>query len=698
MTAMMRPVGAGQGAKARLKASISAALAFILLASSFGPGSYAAAEEVVRSQAGASRARAVVVHSNLSSIPQPSSLPGLNPAPGLAAAPAAAPAPAAQASAAAAAPTAPAAEVKGAAYSLKALGGELRDAKSSELPRKLEQFFTGKAGKDDAEGWLPAPAEAPQTLAQASLEVEPGRKYYPSPKDWRDELLYSIMVDRFSRGSNPQPVGDPKDGATRHGGDIPGIIDRLDYLKDSGVTTLMLTPVAMNLPAAYHGYAPIQLLAIDPHMGTMADFKKLVAEAHARGMRVVLDLVVNHSGPVFEYQGNPQWSGQQDVPKPISEWNYDFKPADLAKPEHFTRAGVIRDWNDPQEVVRGDFPPNLRHYATDDPATQEMLIHVASWWIKEADIDGLRLDAIKHVAPAFLPRFYAEVRSYAAKLGKDKFLLLGEVSTGVDGELASYMGPKGLDSAYNYPAYRRENYALHGRAPTAQLESSYKSNLAAFGDQITGMLLRFLDNHDVSRFLRDGEYVGVLKVALAFVLFTTGVPLVYYGTEQAFRQNIGSLDPEQAGATYPDPGNREDMFPGGLFKSDSSRGDKFDRTAPTYQFLSKLASLRKSIPALRRGSQYVRWSDPNGPGIYAFSRVYEGQEVLVVLNTAGETRSAEMWVDANLTPAGTALSDALDPAYAAKAVAPDGGGSKVTVEVPAQGVRVLVRGGAKARP
>ena len=158
-------------------------------------------------------------------------------------------------------------------------------------------------------------------------------------------------------------------------------------------------------------------------------------------------------------------------------------------------------------------------------------------------------------------------------------------------------------------------------------------------------------------------------MAMAFLMFSTGIPLVYYGTEQAFRQTTDRLDPE--GPQFPaDPENRPDMFPEGQYKFPSSAGDKFDTHAPTYLWLKQLADLRKDHPALSRGEQYVRWSDQNGAGIYAFSRIYKGEEVLVVLNTATEARSADMCVDGSLTPAGTELEDALNPGYKTKSYAP----------------------------
>lgn len=532
---------------------------------------------------------------------------------------------------------------------------------------------------------LEPPAGTPRTVAELNLSPEAGRKYFASPEDWRDEVVYSIMTDRFSRSKRGMPLGDPKSGTSRHGGDIKGVTSRMDYLKTLGVSAIVLSPVTMGIPEAYHGYAPTQLLAVDPHLGTMDDYKEMVREAHKRGIKVVLDLVANHTGPVFEYKDGSKYQGQGR--KEIGEWTELLGPEDMGT-EDFTRRGVIDDWNNHDQATHGDFPPNYRHWDTEREATQSKLIKVASWWLKETDVDGIRLDAIRHMDPGFVKRFSKELKEYAATLGKKNFLILGENSTGVDADIVGDLG-LGTDSGYNYPEFRRQQFALHGKAPTRQLEESFSRARDALGAAL-GRIVRFIDNHDTYRFLRHGETDGVLKAAFAFLLFSTGIPLVYYGAEQAFRQLEGRLTPE-GGDRPADPQNREDMFAEGQYKTESSQGDKFDTGAASFKLLQQLMKVRKDLPALRRGEQFVRWSDPYNAGIYAFSRIYQGQEVLVVLNTADEAREAEMFVDNGLTPAGTALSDALDAGYGVSTHPGAEGGSKVSVRVPARGVRVLVR-------
>ncbi|MDO8756457.1 MAG: alpha-amylase family glycosyl hydrolase, partial [Elusimicrobiota bacterium] len=438
-----------------------------------------------------------------------------------------------------------------------------------------------------------------------------------------------------------------------------------------------------NQPDSYHGYAPVHLMAIDPHLGTMADFKELVAEAHKRGLKVVLDWVLNHSGPVFEYKEGSQWRGLDGQPKEIGEWTETLKPDDLKDPKHFTRRGVIDNWSDHAQATNGDFPPNYRHYASDKKETADALIHIAKWWIQETDLDGFRVDAVRHIAPGFVPVFAKAVKEYAASIGKKNFFLVGENSTGIDSDLVPHLTTDGLDSAFSYPAYRRETYALHGKAATRVLEDSMHRTNQALGP-LASRLLRFIDNHDVYRFLRLGEPEAQLRVALAYLLFSVGIPMTYYGSEQGFRQDTPRLDPE--GPDHPaDPRNREDQFEGGQFKSGSSAGDKFDRGNPIFQWLAKLAGVRKEYAALRRGEQWVRWSDPSGAGLFAFSRIHDGKEVVVALNLGTQPVNETMWIDTGLNPAGSTFIDALDSSYRVTS------NPQISVSVPPMSVRVLVR-------
>jgi len=556
---------------------------------------------------------------------------------------------------------------------------QLADAKDG-----ASAAFDGTAKSDEPDlGWdqLPAvPAEAPNSLAEISLDVPPGAHYTPSPKDWRREIVESVIFDRYGRAEPHSSWGDPAAATTRHGGNIRGLIERLDYLKGQGATALIVNPVYFTLPAAYHNYWPLHFMAVDPHLGTMQDFKDLVAEAHKRGMRIVLDVVFNHSGPIIEYNEGYRFG---DKPKTIKEWKFPLKPVELAQADNFHRRGSISDWNDPEQIKYGDFPGGLNHLATDRPATQDILLKIAKWWMKETDVDGFRLDTYMHVAESFWDRFHSELPAYARTLGKDNFLTIGEIYHGDARVLKPELAPGRLGAAFNYPSYFGDLDALHARAPTRKLEDRFKEVADVLGP-LVHKLLNFVDLQDKPRFLEDATPVGLLRVAMAYVMFSVGIPFVYYGSEQAFRRAATNVD---VGLDA----YREDMFPGGEFRSMGSTGDDFKPDSEMYRYMQRITTSRKAHEALMVGEQYVRWSDPSGSGVYAFSRIHDGEEVVVVMNTAAEERSADMYVDASASPAGTHFADDLDKSYKTIASAPSEGGSKLFVRVPAHGVRVLVR-------
>lgn len=529
------------------------------------------------------------------------------------------------------------------------------------------------------------PVGAPDSIAETTLRPRPDHDYWPSPADWRDEIFYSLVIDRFQPGADCVTVGDSRSGDSRHGGNLAGLAGRLAYLEELKVTTILLSPVTVTAPGTYHGYAPVHLLEVDPHLGRLSDLVDLVDRAHGRGMRIILDLVVNHTGPIFEYADGDGWKkdGRRGA---VARWN-GFSPTELAKAEHFTRRGVIENWSSPEQVAFGDFPPNFRRFATERAETQRLLIHIACWWLKETDVDGFRVDAIRHLDRGFLRNLANGVKRYAAGLGKNNPLILGEHSTGDCFDIAGDF-TTGINSAYNYPEYRRQNWALHGCAPTRDLEESFRTAYRSLGPAL-GNVVRFIDNHDVYRFLRAGEPEGLLRMALAFLMFSIGIPLVYYGTEQGFRQSTNRLEPESS-AYRASPQNREDMFAEGRYKSESSAGDNFTTMSGTFRWIRRLAEIRGRFTALRRGEQWIRWSDPEGPGLFAFSRIHGSQEVLVVLNTAATDRQADIDVDRHLIRPGDRLVDVLDLSCSVEAYRPEEGGSKVLVWVPAYGARVFI--------
>lgn len=532
-----------------------------------------------------------------------------------------------------------------------------------------------------------------------------------SPIYWCDEVLYYIVVDRFNRVDQkrvPLPADKNVSGHIRHGGNIKGITDKVAYLAELGVTAIILSPIQTNTPPVsayhepYHGYCAVNFFEVDPHFGTMSDFQTLVRTCHDRNIKVILDISLNHMGPLFDYQGDDDWNDEVDDTKAIRGWKYPPIPSDLQAVEHFSRRGIITDWSDKLQLLNGDFPPFHRRLATENLSTQNILIKVLFFWMREGDIDGFRIDAVKHIAPAFVERLGNELKAYAAnKLGKQNFLLLAENSSGIDEEIKPCLTTFGC--AYNYPDYRRVNFALHGHAASRELETSFRISLGCIGKD-SHDLVRFVDNHDVYRFLRSNEPISVLECGLSYLLLSMGIPLLYYGTEQAFSQDVESLDPESA-ACPADPGNRASMFlPEPIDPMKPSQNKCFDRSHHVYIFAKKLIATRNKFAALRRGKQVIRWSNPSSPGIFAFSRIYDGCEVVVAINTSEYEQSANFLVDAALTPPYCLLVDALEVSYKISTrpcVRPSSTGqflspetSEIVVSLPPRGrhgVRILVK-------
>jgi len=225
-------------------------------------------------------------------------------------------------------------------------------------------------------GWedVPAePADAPKSFKDISLEPAPGHRAHPSPADWRDEVFYYVMVDRFGRVTPQTTWGDPYDARTRHGGNIQGLIEKLGYLQGLGVSTIVVSPIVMNTPAAYHGYSPIHRAAVEPSLGTMADVQRLKDELAKRGMHLLVDRVFNQTGPILKYKGGFKYS---ETPKEVEEIKYPLKPSEYVEQvnEHFSRRGDINDWSSDEQKQNGDLPGGIPRLRSENPATQDLLL------------------------------------------------------------------------------------------------------------------------------------------------------------------------------------------------------------------------------------------------------------------------------------------------------------------------------------
>ncbi|WP_427338367.1 alpha-amylase family glycosyl hydrolase [Caloranaerobacter sp. DY30410] len=331
------------------------------------------------------------------------------------------------------------------------------------------------------------------------------------------DIIYFIMTDRFYDGdkeNNNFPDVNKNDPKAYHGGDLKGIVEKLDYIKSLGVTAIWITPVFKNEYGGYHGYWITDFYKVDPHLGTLSDLKELVQEAHKRDIKVILDYVVNHTG----YK---------------SPWLNDEKYKDWFHPKK-----NISNWNDQKQLEEG-WIFGLPDLNQDNPEVKKYFIDNAIWWIEQTGIDGMRLDTVKHVPKDFWNEF-----AYNIKSKYPNFFLLGEVWNDNPRYLEQYH-KVGIDSLTNYPLYNglRKTFTRFGKANT--LVNAIKKQSAFTNPELNGI---FVDNHDNKRLVTEAKEYGeaYLKQALTFIMTYPGIPIIYYGTEIAME---GGDDPD----------NRRDM-------------------------------------------------------------------------------------------------------------------------------------------
>jgi glycosidase len=518
--------------------------------------------------------------------------------------------------------------------------------------------------------------------------------------DWRDQIIYQMLTDRFANGDAATDFRVDRDVLARYqGGDWQGAIDRLDYVQELGVTALWISPIVLNVDTdagvdGYHGYWAVDLTRLNPHFGDLATLRTFVNEAHRRGMLVILDIVTNHMGQVFYYDinnnGQPDeqviGSGTRSPITRTSEYDPDYdprgiqgytslgesgpapvrffdmpeifrtlpQPAIFQDPTVYHRRGRVTDYGIRDQVLNGDFPGGLKDLATEDPRVQQAMVDAYVHWILETDIDGFRIDTLKHVDDGFWNFFAPEVRRRLAAEGKTNFFMFGEAFDGDDALIGHYTQPGMLDSVFYFSQkFQVFRDVFQQEGATRAIESLYSQRATHFSttpqDGGIGVaphdaLVNFIDNHDVPRFLYDQPDVGALHAALAYLFFEDGIPCLYYGTEQEF---AGGNDPQ----------NREPLWWSG-YRTDGE----------TFRWVARLASMRHHYRALTHGSFDLRWvtdhvADEMDAGVVAFERrTGDGDYALVVINT--QSRHDAHTTDGTTTmtvaaPAGATLVDAL---------------------------------------
>ena len=532
-----------------------------------------------------------------------------------------------------------------------------------------------------------------------------------------EEIVYFVLPDRFENGDAANDRGglsgdrlhtgfDPAAKGFYHGGDLKGLIRRLDYIQGLGATAIWVGPIFKNKPvqgapgnesSGYHGYWITDFTSVDPHLGTNADFKALVDAAHRRGMKIYMDIIVNHTADVIKYR---ECDGRADCPyRSIADYPYQRQGGVGGKPANQGFAGdavqtadnfakltspdyaytpYIPDseatvktpaWlNDPhfyhnrgdttyenESATYGDFV-GLDDLYTENPRVVAGMIDIFGGWIDRYGVDGFRIDTARHVNPEFWQAFVPAMLARAKAKGIPNFHIFGEVSDHAvrPAKLAQHTIVDRLPAVLDFSFRQAVIETVAGTRGTEAFEKLFDGDvLYANGRETAAILPTFTGNHDDGRFAgfvqrafpqaSEIEQLRRSMLANAMLLTLRGVPTIYSGDEQGF---VGHGNDQDA---------RQDMFASRVATyndqpligtSRTTAVANFQPSHPLYMAISDLARLRSSTPALRRGRQVTR-SAGDQPGLFAVSRFdpVTNQEVLIAFNTSTATVDANVQVE-----------------------------------------------------
>lgn len=498
--------------------------------------------------------------------------------------------------------------------------------------------------------WLDISSAPPQKF-NLTVRTAHGRTRVPYELDRRhraaagfqgfspSDVMYLVLPDRFSDGDpSNDPISkkpgtfDRKNPYAYHGGDLKGIENHLDYLEQLGITTLWVTPLYAqdpNTASDYSGYAPVNFYRVNPHFGTLQDYENLSQAVHRHGMKLVLDLVMNHVGPASPWVNDP----------PAPDW-FHGTPGNHLKVGNDFKA-ITNPHAPPaayQSTIEGWFSNRLPDLNQSNPLVKKYLIQNAIWWIESGALDGLRLDTYPYVNRDFWRDFHAVLHALYPHL-----TAVGEVFSS-DPTVVSYFagGTKhrgidtGLDTLFDFPtgfALRAElgGASPPGGAPMTGLENIERQDWLYPHPE---RLVTFFDNQDTPRFLTEpGASDARLKLAFGLLTTLRGMPQIYYGDEVAMSGGAGE-------------GNRGD-FPGG-FRHDPNNAFTANGRTPQqdamYTWVHGLLALRAHHAALQTGAQQNLLADDTG---FVFARIEQegkgkkqtGERLLILMNKGAAPRT-----------------------------------------------------------
>jgi glycosidase len=545
-------------------------------------------------------------------------------------------------------------------------------------------------------------------------------KVFSSPAQWRDHNIYHLLIDRFDNNQD-QPPFDPdsgnrhewkaEDGSQFQGGCLKGIARRLDYIRNLGCTAIWISPPFKNRKTAentYHGYAIQNFLDVDPRFGSMNDLRELVREAHNRGMYVIIDIVINHTGNNWGYVNDQPmvynngeqfefgfWRAADGTALKCHPEEYGEDdavwPVELQKPECYKRMGRIGDMTSgsDQEMIDGD-TEDMKDLDLTREDVRDAMIRCHKWWIAQTDCDGFRIDTVKHAEPKAMSVFVNAIREYCQSIGKHNFHMFAEI-VAEDDVLLKYLGQNtpnedddpneeypALCSTLDFPLYFKLEDVIKRQAPPIVLKERYERFQHFYRDygKVGEYFVTFVDNHDQMhrpfyRLMNGETDCQLVELAIGYLLTSMGIPCIYYGTEQCFNGG-GNADDDYV---------RETMFGSNWGAFGAREGHFFNDQHHAYKAISKIASIRAAEPALRYGRQFFRqvsgdgqtFGDSKDPGgVFAYARILDVTSILMVMNLDPESRRNFIAVDEKFVSEGSPVKNLLNDREYKVELAPNG--------------------------
>lgn len=478
------------------------------------------------------------------------------------------------------------------------------------------------------------------------------------------DVLYMLMPDRFASGrtDNDQIKGmrpyknDRTQPSLRHGGDLEGIRQHLDYFKELGVTTLWFTPVLENdspdhgTQSTYHGYATTNYYRVDPRFGSNEEYRQLCDEAHAKGIKIVMDMIFNHSGyehpwtldmPSKDWLNTPEWLSPENQAKAVEMKTMDgaAKVNDKYLQTSYKLTPVVDPYAskiDLHETVDGWFVPTMPDLNQRNPHVIKYLIQNSIWWIETVGIDGIRMDTYPYADRDAMAQWMKII-------GEEypNFNTVGETWVTEPAYTAAWQKDSKLSEKNSYlPTVM--DFAFYDRINQAKNEETdawwngfnriYNNFVYDYLYPNPSNVMAFLENHDTDRFLGEGKDTVALKQALALLLTVNRTPQLYYGTEVLMN-----------GTKHITDGNVRKDFPGGFpgdTKNCFTREGRTQAENAMFDWLSRLLHWRQGNDVIIKGkqTQFIPFN-----GIYVIARQYQGKTVLTILN--GNRKQADMQLD-----------------------------------------------------